>query len=473
MVGFAAIDRPRCNGGLGRSRVGRVLVPTCANQEAVVETLSRRIGAVVAYVAMILVPLALALLPPRPEGRQLAVEVGVALGFVAFAVLGGQFLLTARFPRLAAPFGMDWLLRLHRTAGIAAALAVLAHIGVLVVVEPRFRAFLNPFDDLARAAALWLVIGALFGLVALTIWRRQFGLPYQWWRLTHGSLALVVMVVAVVHIFRVGHYSAVPWKMAAWGLYGMGAAFLLVWTRVIRPIRSLRRPWTVVEVRREKGRAWTVALEPEGHEGMAFKAGQFAWLALDQPPWHIDVHPYSFSSSSELDGRIEFTIKELGDFTALTGQVPVGARAHLDGPYGNFVLDDAATGAVFVVGGIGVTPALSILRTMRDRQDHRPVWMVFGAGHPDKVIAWEELTEMAADGSLTLTVVVENADDDWTGERGLITESLLQRALPPLDTEGLEVFCCGPREMMDAVLPALRHLGAPPQRLRSERFDLA
>ena len=438
--------------------------------------MGRVVGGIAAYVLAVLVPFAVALLPPRPEGRGLVVELGVAVGFVAFAMLAAQFLLTARFPRLASPYGLDGLLRFHRVAGVLALLAVLAHVAVLVVVEAEFRAFLNPFDDFVRAGALWMLLGALVGLVALTIWRRPLGIPYQWWRLTHGLLALLVMLVAVVHVFRVGHYSAVTWKMVFWALFGAVAASLLVWTRVIRPIRSLRQPWTVLDVRREKGRAWTVALEPVGHPGMPFEAGQFAWLALDQPPWHIDVHPYSFSSSADLaaeTGRVEFTIKELGDFTATTGDVPVGTRAYLDGPYGNFVLDDSAAGAVFVVGGVGVTPALSILRTMRDRGDDRPAWLVYGAGNPDKVIADTELAELSDEGRLHLTVVVEDAGSGWQGERGLITEDLLRRALPPLDRGDLAVFCCGPDAMMDAALPALRSLGASRDRIRGERFDLA
>jgi predicted ferric reductase len=435
---------------------------------------ARRAGAVALYLAMIVLPLLVAVLPPRPEGRGAVVEVGVAVGFIAFAMLAAQFLLTARFPRLAAPFGLDWLLRLHRVAGVLATVAVLAHVGILVV-EPEFRAYLDPFDDLARAGALWLLLGSLLGLVVTTLWRRRLGLPYQWWRLAHGTLALVVMVIAIVHVFRVGHYSAVPWKMAFWACYGAGAAGLLVWTRVVRPIRNLRRPWKVVEVEAESPQVWTVALEPDGHDGMDFEAGQFAWLTLDQPPWHIDSHPFTFSSSAERaaqDRRVEFSIKELGDFTAGIGEVPVGARAYLDGPYGNFVLDEDATGAVFVVGGIGVTPALSILRTMRDRGDDRPAWLVYGAPSPDEVIATAELTHLEAEGRLRLTVVVEDADGSWHGERGLITGELLQRVLPPLGG-GVEVFCCGPDRMMDDVLPALRRLGATPEQLRAERFDLA
>lgn len=427
------------------------------------------------YVIVMTLPFVIALASPRPDARGLAVDLGVAIGFVAFAMLGAQFLLTARFPRLAGPYGLDGLIRFHRVAGVLAVMAVLAHVVILVAVSSEFRAFLNPFDDLMRAGALWMLLGALAALVVLTIWRKQLGIPYQWWRLTHGVLALLVILVAVVHIFQVGHYSAVPWKMAVWALYGAGSATLLVWTRVIRPIRSLRRPWRVVDVRPEPGRAWTVALEPEGHQGMPFGAGQFAWLAIDQQPWDIDAHPYSFSSSTELastNGRVEFTIKELGDFTSMTGEIPVGSSAYLDGPYGNFVLDESASGAVFVVGGIGVTPALSIIRTMRDRGDTRPVWLVYGVGHPGNVIARDELEALRDAGRLHLTLIAEEAGEDWSGERGLITDELLARVLPPVDAH-LAVFCCGPREMMDAVLPSLRELGVNAERLRAERFDLA
>lgn len=89
----------------------------------------------------------------------------MAVRYLAFAMLAAQFLLTARFPRLASPYGLDGLIRFHRVAGILALLAVLTHVGILIVVNAELRAFLNPFDDLMRAGALWMVLGALMGLV--------------------------------------------------------------------------------------------------------------------------------------------------------------------------------------------------------------------------------------------------------------------------------------------------------------------
>jgi predicted ferric reductase len=430
-------------------------------------------GWMVLYAIAVFVPLAVALAGSPPSSRGLVVELGVAIGFVAFAVLGLQFLLTARFPRLAAPLGLDALLRFHRLAGVGALLAVLLHVVVLVVARAEFRQFLNPLDEFLRAAALWAVLGALTLLIVLTLWRRPLGLPYQWWRVTHGILALAVLAIAVAHIFRVGHYSADLWKMGFWAGFAVLAAALLGWTRVVRPLRQLRRPYEVVAVTPEADRVWTVALAPRGHAGMRFRAGQFAWLTLDQPPWHIDAHPFSFSSSAPTHDRVEFTIKALGDFTAEVGAVPVGARAYLDGPYGHFTLDDRATGAVFIVGGVGITPALSILRTMRDTGDRRPAWLVYGAGSLASVLRRSELEALVGEAGCALTLVLEEAPPGWAGERGLITPEVIERSLPDPSTAGLQYFVCGPGPMMDAVLAALRQRGVPGRAIRAERFNIA
>jgi len=75
--------------------------------------------------------------------------------------------------------------------------------------------------------------------------------------------------------------------------------------------RAQRRPFRVTAVTPERGDAWTVAVEPEGHAGLTFQPGQFAWLTLGRSPYAMQEHPFSFSSSPALgNGRLEFTIKK-------------------------------------------------------------------------------------------------------------------------------------------------------------------
>ncbi len=428
------------------------------------------------YAVVAVAPLAVAMVPPRPAGREFAVEAGVALGFVAFATLALQFALTARFPRLAAPFGLDRLLHAHRVTGIAAAALVVGHILVLVTARREFLNFFNPvggMTELTRAAALWAVSGALTLLMVLTLGRKRLQMPYQWWRLSHGVLAVFILFVATVHVFRVSHYSAEPWKMAAWALFALVAAGLLGWARIVRPLLQLRRPYEVVEVRPVGGRSWTVTLEPRGHPGMPFKAGQFAWLALDQPPYHIDTHPFSFASSATRPDRIEFTIKEFGDFTATVGALQAGATAYVEGPYGNFVLDDDDAGAVFIAGGVGITPGVSILKTMRDRDDTRPVWLLYAVRSPETVILREELDALSQVEHVRLNYVFEEPPTGWEGETGYLSSEMLERQLPPADMPGLRYFICGPRPMMDLAERLLRARGVRPEAIRMERFDIA
>ncbi len=95
--------------------------------------------------------------------------------------------------------------------------------------------------------------------------------------------------------------------------------------RLARPWRLLRNPYRVAAVRRESGDAYTLVLEPEGHAGMQFQPGQFAWLTLGASPFALKEHPFSIASSAARTGTIEFGIKAVGDFTRSVANVQQGA----------------------------------------------------------------------------------------------------------------------------------------------------
>lgn len=425
------------------------------------------------YVAAALLPLAIAAIDPPPRRREFVVEFGVGLGFVALALFGLQFALTARFPALAAPFGLDKLLHFHRLTGMLAFGLVVGHILLLVTARREFLEFLDPRGEFIRAVALWWLMAGLTLLMVATLLRQRLGIPYQWWRIGHALLALFVLFVATVHLFRVNHYSDEPWKLVTWVALALMAASLLGWARIVRPFRQMRRPWEVVEVRPERGRSWTIAVEPRGHEGLRFEAGQFAWLALDQPPYDIDTHPFSISSSAEKPGRVEFTIKALGDFTAKLGNLKPGAKAYVDGPYGNFTLQPGDSGAVFITGGVGVTPAVSILRTMRDRGDTRPATLIFAVRAPETAVLHDDIVELAKQPNVRAEFVYEDPPQGWQGATGHINAELLESLLPPAREGGIRYFVCGPGGFMDVAEKALLQRGVPSSRIHSERFNIA
>ncbi len=426
-----------------------------------------------AYLALAIAPMALAYLGPLPAPRDFWVEFSVGLGFVGLAIMGLQFVLTGRFRSVAATLGLDAMLQFHRQAGLVAFVFILAHPLILFATDPAYLAYLDPRVNFLRAVALSAVLAALVLLIVTTFWRRPLGLSYEYWRAMHGLLALFVMFVGLVHILQVGYYVSTLWRQLLWGGMTVAAMLLLVNTRVIKPYRMLRRPYRVSAIKQELRDVWTLVLEPVGHEGMTFKPGQFVWLTLGKTPFSLQQHPFSISSSAEERGRLELTIKALGDFTRSIEEVEPGTRAYLEGPYGAFTPDPAPTrGIVFVVGGVGITPVISMLRSFRDRRDPRPLRLIYGNRDWENILFRDELAALQEELKLEVVHVLEAPPPSWSGETGRLTPAVLARYLPKPRVEAYDYFVCGPQGMMDAVEPFLRRQGVPLRQIYSERFAI-
>ena len=241
--------------------------------------------------------------------------------------------------------------------------------------------------------------------------------------------------------------------------------------RIVKPLFMLRRPYRISEVREERGDTWTLVMQPDGHAGFRFRPGQFGWLTVWGSPFKITGHPFSFSSSAEVaDGRVEMSIRNLGDFTSEIHKVPVGQRVYLDGPYGAFTIGNPADMHVLIAGGIGITPMMSMIRTLADRGDKRPVILLYGSKDWESITFREELEALKARLNLTIVHVLENPPVGWTGEQGFITAEVFKRHLPPPYADH-EYFICGPDVMMDAIENALGELNVPLPKYHSERYS--
>jgi predicted ferric reductase len=425
------------------------------------------------YLLLILAPVLLLLIGPTPPRRGFWIEFSVALGFSGLSMLGLLFAMTARFRHMAAPYGIDVVYHFHRQISVVALLLILAHPVILFVAEPETRRLLNPITAPWRAQAAWAATLA-FVLVALTsFWRKRLRIPYEPWRLMHGALATVGIAFAMAHVIGVNHYVGTPLKRVLWVALAVGWVVLLAYVRLVKPWMMLRRPYEVEGVREERGDSWTLTVRPDGHEGFGFKPGQFAWLTIRKSPFAIKEHPFSFSSSAADSGEFSFTVKEVGDFTETIREISPGERVYLDGPHGQFSVDRwGGPKNVFVAGGVGVTPVMSMLRTLADRGDRRPFLLVYASRTRKGVIFREEIEGLEERLNLRVVHVIEDPPDGWEGERGYVTAAVLDRHLPE-GREECEYFICGPDPMMDAVEVALHEeMGVPLGRIHSERYNM-
>ncbi len=424
------------------------------------------------YLVVVLAPLYLMLLRPVPSGRSFLLELSMALGFVGLTQIAVQFVLIARFKRITAPYGIDLILHYHRQIGTIAVLLILAHPILLVIEQPERLALFNPLGGTWASRAGLGSLVSLVALVLLSLYRQQLKLDYETWRVTHALLAIAAIVLAQLHVSMAGHYINTAWKQALWIATSATMVGLVAYLRLIKPLFQNRERYRVAEVREERGDTYTLVLEPEGHEGLRFHPGQFAWIKVAVSPYSVEEHPFSFSGSAEVPKRLEFGIKKLGDWTAKVGEIPKGAKAYVDGPHGSFSIDRyPAPGYVFIAGGVGITPIMSMLKTMVDRRDPRPVLLIYGAKRLEATTYFEALEAMKEQLNFKVVYVLEEPPEEWDGETGFITAELLRRHLPKEKLERI-FFVCGPDVMMDAVQKALLEVGVAPEAIQMERFNL-
>ena len=267
------------------------------------------------YALLSLAPLLILLVGPLPAGRNFWREFSVALGFGGLAMMALQFVLTARFRWLKAPYGSDIVYHFHRQISLVSFVMILAHPLILFLYSTDYLRLLNLFDAPWRARAGVSSVIALIILISITLWRKKLRIDYTHWRIWHGLLATLAVLLAMVHVVLVGNYINTPLKQALWTGYGAFWIGLLLYVRVIRPFQLLRKPFELVQVKHERNQTWTIVLKPKGHAGFDFIPGQFAWLSIGSSPFVDREHPFSISSSAQKTDLISFTIKELGDFT--------------------------------------------------------------------------------------------------------------------------------------------------------------
>ncbi len=429
------------------------------------------------YLMLVLAPQALLFVGEVPPGRSFWWNFSVASGFAAMAMMGVQFALTSRMRWVSAPFGIDVIYLFHRyLAWIALGLAA-THFGILWLLYPQaLGETLDPrharWELTAGRAAL-----VLFALAVVTSqWRKALRLEYGLWRHSHVAFATLGFAAAVAHIIGIGYFTAAPLKRALWLTVTLGWLVLLVWMRLVKPLLQSRTPWRVVEVRQGRNGVWTLALEPVGHGGLTgFMAGQFAWLTLRSSPFGLREHPFSIASPPEALPRVEFGIKALGDFSGRIGEIKPGETAYLDAPFGIFspAMHPGVEGFVAIVGGVGVTPVMSMLRSMAARGDRRPFWLFYGNKGWEGVAFREELDVLRERLDLRLIHILEEPPADWAGEKGFLTRAVLERHLPAALHGRLHHFLCGPTPMTAAAEAALHAMGVDAARIQTEIFELA
>jgi propane monooxygenase reductase component len=202
-----------------------------------------------------------------------------------------------------------------------------------------------------------------------------------------------------------------------------------------------------------------------------FFPGQYVDIRV---PGTGEVRSFSMANTSSREsGQLEFVIKVYpdGKFSHfLDTKLEVGDRLELTGPFGVFTLRDSDAELVFVGGGAGMAPILSLLRSMAERGIERKATYFYGARTRQDLCFEPELRELEQKlpDFHYLPALSEPSDDDgWEGETGLITDVVRRHAER---LTGAHAYVCGPPPMVEAALLLLETLGVDEKHIYYDKF---
>jgi predicted ferric reductase len=413
-----------------------------------------------------------------PSSGGLWHRLSVLTGLLALSALVSAAVLPSRLRSLNRAFGIESVIDLHRFLGVVTASLVFAHLACVVAAKPANVTLLDITSAPGRAKAATIATLALVALAVLAVLRNQARLSYELWKWSHVVLAATALVASALHVWLLGQLvgDAVIGPMLAFLVVLLVLVFGHRW--VWRPMFDPSTEFVVRDIRRENPTVSTLVLAPCNRRGRpattwAFAPGQFAWIRLDRSVM-AEEHPFTIASSAHSDAT-EFTIRHTGDFTRALRRLPLGATVWVDGPHGAFTNDvETSAGFVMIAGGVGITPMMSMLRTAADRRDSRPYRLVVVASAPQDLLFRAELAQLRRVLDLEVVEVLRRPVQGWSGHTGDIGVELLSAVVGgthhPAD---VDYFICGPPALVTDALGALDVLGATPDRIHTEQFDMA
>ncbi len=322
-------------------------------------------------------------------------SVGDALGLCGMAMFALVMILSARLKIFDKLFkGINESYTAHHIFGGLAFCLLLFH--------PLFLAY-NFLLISFRDGALYLLpsgylpqdfgiygLGVMILALVITFYTK---LKYQVWKFTHKFMGLA-FIFAFFHVFLIGadivKNPALKIYLFVLSVAGIAAYLYRVFFADYL-VRSYK--YVVKDVKEDKDKIWEITFKPKSRV-IKFKPGQFAFIKIFSKELSKEAHPFSFSSAN--GNPLKIAIKELGDYTNKIGTLKAGDLAVVEGPFGAFSFRNFANKKqVWVAGGVGVTPFLSMLRDLSQKDSDYKIDLYYSVRDESCLAFKEEIQKIA------------------------------------------------------------------------------
>lgn len=209
-------------------------------------------------------------------------------------------------------------------------------------------------------------------------------------------------------------------------------------------------------------------------EVIEFKPGQFFFITLPNIPYPDPKNGrrhFSIVNSPDEKGILEFAtrIREESAFKKYLYELPLNSEVEV-GPFsGKFVLpEDPTKDYVFIAGGIGITPFISMLRYIQAEKLPHRITLIYSNRDQRSTAFLEELQKMERNNPNLKLVLTMTEDPDWKGENSMINKSLIEKYLNPQTS--YTFYIAGPPPMVTAVDEVLKQAGVVQEAIIKENF---
>jgi len=219
----------------------------------------------------------------------------------------------------------------------------------------------------------------------------------------------------------------------------------------------------------------TMAFHFTKPEGFEFRAGQWTDFALIDPPETDEkgnVRGFSLVQAPYEPGLVVATRMRDTAYKRVLKELPIGTEVKLDGPGGDFTLHKAvATPAVFLIGGIGVTPIRSMIAQATHDKSSQRLILLHASRTPAQLPYQSDFEQFAKinPNFSYIAVATDSAPDDWSGERGRINAEMIKKYVPDLSQP--IYYLSGPGDMVKAMRQLLVNLQVNEDNIRTEEFS--
>ena len=398
-------------------------------------------------------------------------NAGRITGLLAGYAIGIVLLLMARIPAFERGVGSDRLARWHAIGGRYTVSLVVCH-AMLIVWGYAVTAHTNPvhqtaslissYPDMAMAtvaAGLLVFVGAVSARAA----RRR--LSYETWHYLHLYTYLAVSLSFSHQLATGAQFISDPLARLAWSSFYAVIGALLIWHRLLSPIRSAwRHRMRVVGLTTEAPGVVSVYISGDHLDELEAQPGQFfRWRFLTREHWWA-ANPYSLSAPPT-SALLRITVKALGDHSSDLAGVRVGTKVLAEGPYGGFTAARRKRRKVLLIAaGVGITPIRTLFETLPGGPGD--ITLLYRVSSPENVLFQDELEAISESRGHRLYFL--------SGPRGgpgdPLSAGRVAKAIP--DVRQHDVYLCGPPAMTEATIRTLRRCGVPRRRIHHESFEL-